>query len=69
MPKEGRKSCAGGRDRRDQIIGRRPISERPSNAEKRSQIGHCEGDMLIGKGHNKQAIVSLVERQKCPIKL
>jgi IS30 family transposase len=30
--------------------------------EKRSQIGHWEGDTLIGKGH-KQAIVSLVERK------
>jgi IS30 family transposase len=28
--------------------------------EKRSQIGHWEGDTLIGKAH-KQAIVSLVE--------
>ena len=30
--------------------------------EKRSQIGHWEGDTLIGKAH-KQAIVSLVERK------
>ena len=37
-------------------------SERPANVEKRSQIGHWEGDTLIGKGH-KQAIVSLVERK------
>jgi len=60
--KKRRKRYAGGRDRRGQIIGRRPISERPSNVEKRSQIGHWEGDTLIGKGH-KQAIVSLVERK------
>jgi len=57
-----RKRYAGGRDRRGQIIGRRPISERPASIEIRSQVGHWEGDTLIGKGH-KQAIVSLVERK------
>ena len=51
-----------GRDRRGQIIGRRPISERPGHIEERRQIGHWEGDTVIGKGH-KQAIVSLVERK------
>jgi IS30 family transposase len=60
--KKRRKRYPGGRDRRGQIIGRRPISERPTNVEKRSQIDHWEGDTLIGKGH-KQAIVSLVERK------
>jgi IS30 family transposase len=53
---------AGGRDRRGQIIGLRPISERPKHIEERHQIGHWEGDTLIGKAH-KQAIVSLVERK------
>ncbi|NBV95069.1 MAG: IS30 family transposase [Methylocystaceae bacterium] len=60
--KKRRKRYAGGRDRRGQIIGRRPISERPANIDTRSRIGHWEGDTLIGKGH-KQAIVSLVERK------
>ena len=60
--KKRRKRYAGGRDRRGQIIGRRPISERPNHVEKRRKIGHWEGDTLIGKGH-KQAIVSLVERK------
>jgi IS30 family transposase len=60
--KKRRKRYAGGRDRRGQIIGRRPISERPKHVEKRRKIGHWEGDTLIGKGH-KQAIVSLVERK------
>jgi IS30 family transposase len=32
------------------------------DVETRSQVGHWEGDTLIGKGH-KQAIVSLVERK------
>ncbi|MFM8860837.1 MAG: IS30 family transposase, partial [Methylocystis sp.] len=33
-----------------------------AHVEKRSRVGHWEGDTLIGKGH-KQAIVSLVERK------
>jgi IS30 family transposase len=56
-----RKRYAGGRDRRGQIIGRRPISDRPKPIEERRQIGHWEGDTLIGKRH-KHVIVSLVER-------
>ena len=60
--KKRRKRYDGGRDRRGQIIGRRPISERPASIETRSQVGHWEGDTLIGKGH-KHAIVSLVERK------
>jgi len=57
-----RKRYAGGRDRRGQILGRRTISERPKHIEGRRQIGHWEGDTLIGKRH-KHAIVSLVERK------
>lgn len=57
-----RKRYAGGRERRGQILGRRPICERPGHIEERRQIGHWEGDTLIGKGH-KHAIVSLVERK------
>ena len=60
--KKRRKRYAGGRERRGQIIGRRPISERPAHIENRLRLGHWEGDTLIGKGH-KQAIVSLVERK------
>ena len=60
--KKRRKRYAGGRDRRGQIIGRRAISERPTHIDERRQIGHWEGDTLIGKSH-KQAIVSLVERK------
>jgi len=57
-----RKRYASGRDRRGQIPGRRPICERPGHVEERRQIGHWEGDTLIGKRH-KHAIVSLVERK------
>ena len=57
-----KKRYASGRDRRGQIVGRRSISERPAHLETRSQIGHWEGDTVIGAAH-KQAIVTLVERK------
>lgn len=60
--KKRRKRYGSGRDRRGQIIGRRPISERPRRVESRRQIGHWELDTIIGKGQ-KQAIVSMVERK------
>ncbi|BDX21832.1 IS30 family transposase [Polynucleobacter sp. TUM22923] len=60
--KKRKKRYASGRDRRGQIVGRRPISERPEHIEARSQVGHWEGDTVIGAAH-KQAIVTLVERK------
>lgn len=57
-----RKRYASGRSRRGQIIGRRPIGERPAIVETRQRIGDWEGDTVIGAGH-RQAIVSLVERR------
>jgi IS30 family transposase len=60
--KKRKKRYASGRDRRGQIVGRRPIGERPEHIEARSQIGHWEGDTVIGAAH-KQAIVTLVERK------
>jgi IS30 family transposase len=59
-PRRKRHLC--GRDRRGQIPNRRPISERPSHIEGRKQVGHWEGDTVIGAAH-KQAIVTLVERK------
>lgn len=53
-----------GRDRRAQTPIRRLISERPSHIEERKQVGHWEGDAVIGVAH-KKAIVTLVERKSC----
>jgi IS30 family transposase len=60
--KKRKKRYASGRDRRGQLVGRRPISERPAHIETRPQVGHWEGDTVIGSAH-KQAVVTLVERK------
>jgi transposase, IS30 family len=60
--KKRRKRYGAGRDRRGQIVGRRPISARPVHVDARRQVGHWEGDTVIGVRH-QQAIVSLVERK------
>jgi IS30 family transposase len=60
--KKRKKRYASGRERRGQIIGRRPISERPVHIETRAQVGHWEGDTVIG-AHHKQAVVTMVERK------
>lgn len=60
--KQKRKRYASGQDRRGQIPNRRPLSERPAHIEDRKQVGHWEGDTVIGANH-KQAIVTVVERK------
>jgi IS30 family transposase len=60
--KPWRKRHLCGRDRRGQIPNRRPTRDRPSHIEDRKQVGHWEGDTVIGAAH-KQAIVTLVERK------
>ena len=60
--KKRRNRYAGGRDRREQIVGRRAISDRLAHIEERRQLGHWEDDTLIGKSH-EQPIISLVERK------
>ena len=60
--KKKRKRYATGQQRRGQIVDRRPIQARPASVESRRQVGHWEGDTVIGVGHN-QAIVTAVERK------
>jgi len=59
-PRRKRHLC--GRDRRGQIADRRLIGDRSAHIEARKQVGHWEGDTVIGAGHS-QAVVTLVERK------
>jgi IS30 family transposase len=66
--KKRRKRYASGRQRRGQIPNRRSIHERPALVDLRLEVGHWEGDTVIGARH-KQAIVTLVERKSGYAKL
>ena len=63
-----RKKRYGSPERRGQIINRRGISERPAEVESRQQLGHWEGDTMIGAGH-RGALVTLVERTSGLVKI
>jgi IS30 family transposase len=45
-----------------QLTSLRSIHQRPASVESRSQIGHWEGDLLVGAGQ-RSAIATLVERK------
>jgi transposase, IS30 family len=49
-------------DSRGRLAGKKHISERPLEAEQRSEIGHWEIDTVIGKGDH-HCLVSVVERK------
>ena len=66
--KKRRKRYASGRQRRGQIPNKRSIHERPAVVDLRLEVGHWEGDTVIG-ARNKQAIVTLVERKSGYAKL
>jgi len=60
--KKRRKKYGKNSLKRGQIQNRVPISERPDYIDRRSTIGHWEGDTIIGKNH-KKAMITLVERK------
>lgn len=49
-------------DSRGRLAGKRHISERPNYINNRSQIGHWEGDTVVGRDR-RHCIVTLVERK------
>lgn len=50
------------RDLRGRMSGKRPLSERPSQAEDRSEVGHLEGDTVMGKD-GRHCLLTLVDRK------
>jgi IS30 family transposase len=52
----------GGYDSRGRLAGKRHISERPADCERRTRIGHWEIDTVLGAG-SRACVLSVVERQ------
>ena len=61
MSKKVRKRY-NGKDSRGVLKGKRHISERPADVEARLQIGHWEGDTVIGSDKHA-CVLTLVERR------
>lgn len=60
--KKRRKKYGSSLAGRGQIANRRGIEQRPDHIEERQEVGHWEGDTIIGANH-KHAIVTIVERK------
>ena len=57
-----RRKKRGSLNNQGQIPDRRPISERPKAVDKRAELGHWEGDTVVGKSHSS-FVASHVERK------
>jgi transposase, IS30 family len=57
-----RRKRYGAYDSRGKLAGKRPISERPPEAESRERVGHWEADTVMGAG-SKDCVATLVERK------
>jgi IS30 family transposase len=49
-------------DRRGRMGGKTPISDRPQHVEDRSEVGHYEGDTVMGRD-GRHCVLTLVERK------
>lgn len=56
-----RRKRYGRYDSRGRLAGKRPITERPPEAESRSRAGHLEGDTVLGT--DRHCILTLVDRK------
>ena len=58
-----RRKRYGRYDSRGRLAGKRLITERPAVVEARTQLGHWEGDTMLGDSQAGPCVLSLVERQ------
>jgi len=58
-----RRKRYGSYDSRGRLAGKRMIGERPAIVEGRTQVGHWEGDTVLGAGQAGPCVLTLVERK------
>jgi IS30 family transposase len=58
-----RRKRYGRYDSRGRLAGKRPISARPQRVESRRELGHWEGDTMLGASQAGPCVLSLVERK------
>lgn len=64
--RQGRRHCRkryGRADSRGRLRGKRPITARPAAVETRRELGHWEGDTMLGAGQAGPCVLTLVERK------
>jgi IS30 family transposase len=49
-------------DRRGRMQGKRPLADRPAAAQDRSEVGHLEGDTVMGRD-GRHCLLTLVDRK------
>ena len=49
-------------DRRGRMQGKRPLTDRPAGAQDRSEVGHLEGDTVVGRD-GRHCLLTLVDRK------
>jgi len=58
-----RRKRYGRYDSRGRLAGKRSITERPPSVETRRELGHWEGDTMLGASQAGPCVLSLVERK------
>ena len=56
------------RDLRGRMSGKRPLSERPRQANDRSEVGHIEGDTVMGRD-GRHCLLTLVDRMTRKVRI